>query len=318
MRFVWIFVSLMLPGITSWADHLPNLHVWPTIPFIRGQDLCQYQDAYGQSRAQQAQDIARELGLLLQGGANPQASMDLLETVDRLIQRGRTQATTGFGMDMLLEGSFKAALDRLYDEIHPKTRHIRFFNPSPLNELVRELRDQKRQGYLDASMLGSLNAVAWGSYSYSPNCKGDVVVTLHIETTRGQTFSYQARGLPESVMQTLASQAFQQLQKTHFPSTVTYRGQKLLLLGSPGAPIGEVSAPRKAQSACENINARLPTPGEYVFLSELGDWNGGINAARGLWALSDERIWAPELPKPSPVRSASEIHASDIRYICVR
>ncbi|WP_146183846.1 hypothetical protein [Limnohabitans sp. T6-20] len=318
MRYIGIFVSLMLLNITSRADHLPELSLWPTIPFIRGQDLCQYQDAYGQSRAQQAQEFSRELGALLQGGADPKQSVELLETVDKLIQQGRRQATSGFGMDMLLESSFKAALDRIYDEVHPKTRHISFFNPAPLNELVRELRNQKRQGYLDASLLKGLNAVAWGSYSYSPGCKGEVVAALHFETDKGQTFNFQARGLPESVMHTIASQAFQQFQKTHFPSMVTYRGQKLQLLGSPGAPIGEVSAPRKAEHACQSIQARLPTPGEYVFLSELGDWNGGINAAKGLWALSKERIWAPEMPHPSPVRTADEIHGADIRYVCVR
>jgi hypothetical protein len=318
LRFAVIFVSLMVPSLTVWADHLPRLSIWPTLPFIRGQDLCQYQDAYGQSRAQQAKALSHELGLLLQSGADPKQATELLETVDRLIQRGRTQATTGYGMDMLLEGSFKASLDRIYDEVHPRIRHIEFFNPAPLNELVRELRDQKRQGYLDASMLSGLNTVAWGSYSYSPGCKGDVVVSLHFETAKGQNFNFQARGLPESVMKNIASQAFQQFQKTHFPSTVTYRGQKLQLLGSPGAPIGEVNSPRKAEHACKNINARLPSPGEYVFLTELGDWNGGINASRGFWALSDERVWAPELPNPSPVRSADEIHASDIHYICVR
>ena len=29
------------------ADHYEPIAVWQTIPFIRGQDLCQYQDAYG-------------------------------------------------------------------------------------------------------------------------------------------------------------------------------------------------------------------------------------------------------------------------------
>ncbi len=318
MRYTVIFVSLMLLSPITRADHLPQMNVWPTIPFIRGQDLCQYQDAVGQSRARQAQALSREMGSLLQAGGDPKQAVELLGTVDRLIRHGREQATAGYGMDMLLESSFKASLDRFYDQIHPQTRQIAFFNPAPLNEVVRELRDQKRQGYLDASMLQGLSAVAWGSYAYSPGCKGDVVASLHFETAKGQTFNFQARGLPESVMSDIARQTFTQFQKTHFPSVVTYRNQKLVLLGSPGIPIGEVNSPRKAEHACKSINARLPTPGEYVYLTELGDWNGGVNSARGLWALSEERIWAPEMPNPSPVRSASEIHSNEIRYYCVR
>jgi hypothetical protein len=48
--------------------------------------------------------------------------------------------------------------------------------------LVRDLHEQKRQGYLDQRYLTGLSGVAWGTYSYSPNCKGDLSVTLHIET----------------------------------------------------------------------------------------------------------------------------------------
>jgi hypothetical protein len=116
----------------------------------------------------------------------------------------------------------------------------------------------------------------------------------------------------------IAYQVFSQFQKTHFPSQVTYLGKTLELLGAPGNVLGTTNSPRKAQFACECIQARLPTVGEYVYLSELGDWNGGVNSSKGLWALSQERVMAPEMPNPSMVRSIKEFQSPQIRYFCVR
>lgn len=305
-------------AIASKADTFPSLDVWPTIPFVRGQDLCQYQDAYGKTRAQQSQGMARLLGDLLRSGADPQQSTQLLQTVDTLIEQGRQRATSGFVMDVLLEGSFKAALDRAYDTHHPKVRKVNFVNPSALNDLVRALRTQQRQGHLEGDLLKSISAVAWGTYSYSPGCKGDVLVTLHIETHSGRTFNYQARGLPESVMGQIGNQVFTQFQKTQFPSRVTHLGKPLDLLGGPGMLVGTTSSPRKAEYACQCMQARLPTVGEYIYLSELGHWNGGVDSSKGLWALAKEKIMAPEMPRPSIVRSVDEFQSPEIRYFCVR
>jgi hypothetical protein len=122
--------------------------LWPTLSFVRGQDLCQYQEAYGRTRAQQSSDMARLLGDLIRAGADPQQAPELLQTLDSLIHQGRQRATGGFGMDVLLEGSFKAALDRVHEQHHPQVRKVSFFNPTALDELVRVLRAQQRQGNL--------------------------------------------------------------------------------------------------------------------------------------------------------------------------
>ena len=306
--------TLLLSGLAPAAQ----VALWPTIPFVRGQDLCQYQDAYGRTRAQQTGDMARLLGDLIRAGADPKQAPELLQTLDSLIDQGRQRATGGFGMDVLLEGSFKAALDRVYEQHQPRARQVSFFNPAALNELVRVLRAQQRQGSLQSNQLSGLTGVAWGTYSYSPGCKGDVLVTLHIETQPGQTYNYQARGLPESVMGQIAYQVFSQFQKTRFPSQVTHLGKALELLGAPGNVLGSTNSPRKAQYACECMQARLPTVGEYIYLSELGNWNGGVDSDKGLWALSQERVMAPEMPNPSIVRSIKEFQSPEIRYFCVR
>ena len=305
---------LLLCGVAS----ATQVALWPTIPFVRGQDLCQYQDAYGRTRTQQSGDMARLLADLIRAGADPQQAPQLLQTLDTLIDQGRQRATGGFGMDVLLEGSFKAALDRMYEQHQPQKRQVVLYNPTALNELVRVLRAQQRQGSLEASQLRGLTGVAWGTYSFSPGCKGDVLVTLHIETQPGQTFNYQARGMPEWVMGQIADQVFSQFQRTRFPSQVTHLGKTLELLGAPGNVVGTTTSPRKAEYACECMQARLPTVGEYIYLSELGNWNGGIKSDKGLWALSQERVMAPEMPNPSMVRSIQEFQSPEIRYFCVR
>ena len=321
LRIVGLVFCEMLLGGRALADQTHSaaqLALWPTIPFVRGQDLCQYQDAYGRTRVQQSSDMARLLGDLIRAGAEPQQAPELLQTLDSLIDQGRQRATSGFGMDVLLEGSFKAALDRVYEQHHPQVRKVSFFNPTALNDLVRVLRAQQRQGSLQANQLRGLTGVAWGTYSFSPGCKGDVLVTLHLETQPGQTYNYQARGMPESVMGQIAYQVFSQFQKTHFPSQVTHLGKTLELLGAPGNVLGLTNSPRKAQYACECMQARLPTVGEYIYLSELGNWNGGVSSDKGLWALSQERVMAPEMPNPSMVRSIKEFQSPEIRYFCVR
>ena len=71
--------------------------------------------------------------------------------------------------------------------------------------------------------------------------------------------------------------------------------------------------------ACKAMQARLPTEEEYEYLSNVGDWNGGVTCTRGkLWAMAGNMVMAPDLPNPSPVRSVSEFPGQDFSYYCVR
>ena len=108
------------------------LSLWPTIPFIRGQDLCQFQDAYGKSRNELAQEMAGRLKDLLSYGAEADEALNSLLAIEALITKNRRLATTGQAMDLTLEASLRAALDGLYREIKPKDRKLTFLNPTPL------------------------------------------------------------------------------------------------------------------------------------------------------------------------------------------
>lgn len=316
MKFIsLLWLACCLP---AWADHYSPITVWQTVPFIKGQDLCQFQEAYGSTTQENHKNLSQQLIHLLHAGADPAQLVDLLNALDRNTQLNRERATTGKGMDVLLEGSLKASLDAQYTKLQPRNRNITFFNPAPIYSLARELHDQKRQGYLDASMLGKLNAMAWGTYSYAPTCKGDLVVTLHIQVTSGRTYNYQARGRPDQVMAAISSQLFAEFQHTQFPSKVKMGNRTLELIGAPGMPISRTSSAAAAERTCHSIQARLPTAEEYEFMANLGDWNQGIRTVGRVWALANQMVLAPELPNPSPVRTESEVRASELYYYCVR
>jgi hypothetical protein len=270
-RMKFIALAALFFGLPVWADHYSPIAVWQTVPFIKGQDLCQFQEAYGNTAQESQKKLSQQLVTLLHAGADPAQLIDLIHALDRHTQQNRERASAGKGMDVLLEGSLKAFLDAQYTQLQPRNRNITFFNPAPIFALARDVREEKRQGFLDASMLGKLNAMAWGTYSYAPSCKGDLVVTLHIQITSGRTYNYQAIGRPEQVMRAISGQLFTEFQHTQFPSNVQMGSRTLELVGAPGAPISHTSSAQSAERACKGIQARLPTAQEYEFMANLGD-----------------------------------------------
>ncbi len=316
MKFTGLIAILFC--LPAWADHYSPITVWQTVPFIRGQDLCQFQEAYGSTAQENHKNLSLHLIQLLNAGADPEQLVDLLNALDRNTQINRQRAAAGKGMDVLLEGSLKASLDAHYTKFQPRQRNITFFNPAPIYALARDLREEKRQGYLDPSMLGKLNAMAWGTYSYAPTCKGDLLVTLHIQASSGRTYSYQAKGRPDQVMVAISSQLFAEFQHTQFPSKVKMGNRTLELVGAPGVPISHTTSASAAERTCQSIQARLPTAEEYEFMSNLGDWNQGVRTIGRVWALANKMVLAPDLPNPSPIRTEIEVRAHEIYYYCVR
>jgi len=309
---------LVLFCFSSWVSAAGSVTLWPTIPFIRGQDLCQYQDAYGRSRSELGAEMTNQLMELIKVGADSRDAVEILQAIDQLIDKNRRLASTGFGMDVTLEGSLKASLDGIYREINPKEVKLVFFNPAPLLDLLRDLRDQKRQGTLDTRQLSKLSGFMWGTYSYGPGCRGDILATVHIEVQPGTSINFQAQGRPESVMAYMAQKIVEHFQRTQFPSVVNMMGKSLHLLGAPGSPIGKVPSPAIAENACAMIKARLPLFEEYEFLSALGEWNGGIDLDHKNWALANGHIFAPDLRNPSPIRHPEDLNSNEIFYYCVR
>lgn len=310
---------LALACCSSWAATAASpLVLWPAVPFIRGQDLCQFQDAYGKTRNELTLDMAHRLKDLFGAGLASADAVGILTAIDGLIDKNRRMATSGLGMDVILESGLKAAIDGFYRKINPKEKKLQFVNPAPLLDLLRDLRTEKRQGVLNLSQLTKISGFAWGTYAYSPGCRGDILATIHVELTNGTSYSFLAQGGPESVMGAIGSQMFEYFQRTQFPSLVRMGSKSLTLIGAPGSPIGVAPTPAVAESACAFSQARLPLVEEYEFVSALGDWNGGVSLDHQLWALADSHILAPDLRNPSPVRHPEDVNSREIYYYCVK
>lgn len=295
------------------------VYLWPQIPFVRGKDLCQYHDAYGRTKSEQMAELTHSVKSLIREGVESKHIVAILNALDHQINQQRSVAGSSPGMDVMLSGSVKASLDRVYRDRSPQNRKVMFFNPAPLNELLRLMRDPQKQVSWDPQLMRSLSGVAYGTYSYAPSCRGEILVTLHIDLSCGNTYHFQAQGFPEQVMYSIGQQVFETFQQTQFPSKIKIGSKSLELVGAPGATIGKAPSPRSADMACKAIQARLPTEDEYEYLSNLGDWNGGVTCSRSkLWALSGNMVMAPDLPNPSPVRPVSEFPGQEFSYYCVR
>lgn len=321
LRRAWHASLLLVAALAdqaALAQIARPIQIWPTIAFVRGKDLCQYQESYAKTKNAQSQEMLQNVVALIREGAKEALAFGIVQAMDDMENANRAQAVAGMGMDVLLEGSFKANLDAYYRDLQPSQRKIVFFNPMPLTQLVRGLRDQKRQGYLDDKLVRELYGVFWGTYSFAQDCNGQVLVTMHLEGKDGTTRSFQAQGLPQSVMQNVAGQVFDYFQKTKFPSKVTVANRSLELLGAPSMPVAHTAGPLAAERACANMNARLPSVAELEYLAALGDYNGGVSLRNDIWALAGGKIYAPDLPNPSPVRSADEVRGPDLHFYCVR
>ena len=299
-------------------DHT-MVNIWPQIPFVRGKDLCQYHDAYSRTKSEQMAELTQTVRGFLREGADSRTMMALLNTMNDQLNQQRTVAGSSPGMDVMLSSTLKASLDRVYRDRNPQTRYFAFFNASPLNELMRQKSSPLSPAEWNPLLIRGLSGVAYGTYSYAPSCKGDLLVTVHVDLSCGHTYHFQAQGFPEQVMLNIGVQIFETFQRTQFPSKIKIGSQQLELVGTPGQGVGRAPSPRSAEMACKAMQARLPTEDEYEYLSNVGDWNGGVTCARGkLWAMANNMVMAPDLRNPSPVRSVSEFPGKAFSYYCVR
>ncbi len=300
----------------AWAQS--TYYLWPTILFVKGQDLCKFEEAYGSTRMEQVNEFTGQLKDLMRFGASTPEGMDALLSLDSLVDQSRAEATAGVRMDITLEASLKAYLDRMYLGFNQKDIKLQFFSPGPLSELIKNLREHQRQDQVDGMHLAMLSGIAWGTYSYGPGCRGDLLVTIHIELSNGTTVSFQAQGKPETVMSAIAADIVRHFQRTSFPTVVMMGDKSLILVGAAGKPINTAPNPVIAEKSCALIKARLPTADEYEFLSILGDWNNGVSLDHKIWALSSNRVLNPDTRNPSPVRTHPEVNFGEVTFYCVR
>ena len=60
---------LALAGQAVLAQAVRPIQIWPTIPFVRGKDLCQYQENYAKTKNEQSKDMLQNVVALIREGA---------------------------------------------------------------------------------------------------------------------------------------------------------------------------------------------------------------------------------------------------------
>ena len=110
-RWIVSLLGLLLMPAIAMAEHRHTMQIWPTIPFVRGKDLCQYQEAYSKSKNTQSQSLLSNVIALMREGAQDVNAIGIVQAIDEMENLNRARAASGLGMDVLLEGSFKAAMD---------------------------------------------------------------------------------------------------------------------------------------------------------------------------------------------------------------
>ncbi len=295
-----------------------RVDIWPTIPFVRGADLCQYKDAYGQTRSQYMQTMVSHAKNMISGGARGREALELLVNFSNMYDHNQALAIRHQYLDVTLESTLKSYLSGYYRDLRPKTTKVSFSYVNDIVSIVNAAKNGQREGYLDQNILDKLDYIAYGTYALAPNCNGNIQVTLHMIGRNGLSESYIATGRPEYVMSTIASEIFTQFQRTQFPSKIKIGNKQLTLIGGLNGSVDRVADPLFAEEACKTLEGRLPTHMELEMISSYGDWSGGVSVAEGIWAMPDGKVFSARLRNPSPVREKWEVNAEEYLYYCVR
>lgn len=317
--------SLLLAAALSFtalaAQAIPQkeqINIWPTIPFIRGADLCAYKDAYSTTRSGYMDKMVGIAKDLMGAGAKGKEVLPMLVGFNGLYDQNIAAANQYKYMEVTLESTLKSYVSDYYRNLRPRVQRFSFTRVNDILNVVRAAANGQRDGYLDQNLVDKLDYVGYGTYALAPNCQGDIQVTVHLMGRDGEELSYIGQGQPAVVMSQIASRMFEDFQRTKFPSKLKVGNKTLTLLGAMNGSVEKTFSVKNAQRSCETLGGRLPTGTELEIINSYGDWNGGVSINEEIWALDRGYVYAPHLRNPTPIRSESEINPGDKSYYCVQ
>ena len=312
-----LLTLLLMPTLTN----ANSANIWASIPFIRGADLCQYHQAYSQTRSEYMHDMTSMASELMQSGAKGSEALDMLVAFDALYDKNLRLAMQYKYMDVTLENTLKSYLDSYYVSLPVRNRKVRFRHMNDIRSVIGAVNNGQRLGSMPSDSYSLVDYIAYGSYSLAPNCNGNIQVTITLVGSDGFTKNFQGLGKPSVVMSQIASRIFETFERTQFPSTLSMNGRSITLLGTPNGSVGDTFNPRDAMRTCEYMGGRLPTSSELELISSYGDWNGGVSIGNTVWAIasySSPMVYHPGLRNPSPVRYMHEVNTRNFKYYCVK
>ena len=280
--------------------------IWRQIPFnIQGANLGEFTSAFSKDRFNYLREL-KKISYSLSSGRYFQRKSEI-ERFNELYEKNLTYASKALGA--FLESSFKSFLDQYYRSINPRVRKLSFsYGHSILQDLLRQ-SEIKLDERLDFFFIGN--------YTLASDCSGHVIASLELIASNGNSRSYQAQGEVSIVMSKIASKVFEDFQRTQFPSQISYRGEKLTLLGGANNNVATSSSLFGLTDICRSKSARLPTLDEYKYLNALGSWSGGLFLKDKAWALDDSNV-VIKYNGEHRRRNIAFISERKFHYICVR
>ena len=308
------FLVLHLGTASATSTKIDHYDLWPRIPFnLIGANLCEFRSAFSQTRSQYISEMVGHAETLLYAGDfNPTST---LTQFNAMYEKNLIYAQRGLGVT--LESTFKAFLEEYYRNLRPKKRKLSLKYLNPLDTLINNaLRGQviRNITHQDADKI---DLFAHGTYSMSPRCNGNIVVTLSIITRDGYTKEYMGQGPAHTVMSQIASRVFEDFQRTKFPSRIKIGNRYITLIGGLNESIDSTMYLEEAKTICETLGARLPTAQEYKVINSYGSWSGGITLGRKIWAMNFPNIFVPYFER-SPVRTYSQVNDRNYYYTCIK
>lgn len=302
-------------GLAHANDTVKEKHnLWPKIPFnIVGANLCEYRSAYSQTRSQYIAEMVNHAeNLLYAGDFNPTRT---LMGFNRMYERNLSYARKGLGVT--LEATFKAYLDSFYRKLSPRVRKLDLKYLSRLDAIINTAIRTNQSISISREQAKKIDLFAFGTYSMSPNCNGNLIVTLSIINKDGLTKEYIGSGPPSTVMSQVASRVFEDFQRTNFPSEIRIGNQVKTLIGGLNGAIDSTMYLEEAEGICESLGARLPNSKEYKVINSYGSWSGGITLGRKIWAMKFPNVFVPYFQR-APVRSYSQVNDKKYYYTCIK
>ena len=311
---------LCLIAPTAWAESETVL--WPSVPFFRGQDACQHQyqeAAQDKEESDRIREMTIHLNMLFKEKQASPDEVKLMRKIITLFPRHKGLRGDRESMGQRLETHLKTSLRLTHRKLMSVDPKLRFQSTSALKAILAKLDDTEISSELKAADVG-LSGFAWGIYSRMPDCHQEIAVTIYIEVTGAESLRFGWEGPPETVMTTIAEQMTGHFQHTHFPSRVRIGQAYLTILNTPSTPVDgrHADRPEAAQEYCTSMQARLPLQSEYEYLSQLGDWRGGVTLFDGLWALANNEVFDPEGRQSMRQLGSDRGNGHSVFFYCVR
>jgi len=323
MKKFFLLVTFSLLSFSAFSAKDNLIHVWPSVPFVRGADLCAYNQAYSKTRIEYMREMSGLASDLMNSGAKGLEALNMLVTFDRLYDKNLALATQGNYLDITLENTLRGFLDQLYRTIKPREKRLIFSHVENIGSIIAAAKAGRSPQRLPVDAFKYLDFISYGSYAFAPNCQGEIEVTLTLVGRNGDTENFIAIGVPAVVMRQIAEQLFEKFQRTQFPSTLRIGQKQLTIIGGLNGDVDIVNDLEVARYACETQDARLPNPKELDLINAYGDWSGGVSLKRLVWVVETEpgaplKVFHPDLRNPTPVRERWEVNDKAFHYFCVR